>query len=86
MSVRTGIARIYNFTIEDAVRVYQVARDAVGAALMFGKWWKTADPFKKYRLVQIPIEIAPFVILFYINTIIVSLRPVLDISTGLTAI
>jgi hypothetical protein len=79
-SIKTGITRLYDFTARDAYDIYQAVRDTIKAILMFRNWWKTADPFKKYRLIQIPIELAPFGTLLYLNTIIVPLRPILDLT------
>jgi hypothetical protein len=62
MSVRVGITRLCNFTVEDAVRVYGIVRDAVKTIIWFKSYWKNADSFKKYRIVQAPIEIQVLVV------------------------
>jgi hypothetical protein len=60
MSVRVGIICPYNFTVEDALRFYGIIRDAVKTIIWFRSYWKSADPLKKYRIVQVPVEILAF--------------------------
>jgi hypothetical protein len=67
MSVRIRITHLYNFTVEDALRFYGIIRDAVKTITSFRNYWKSADPFKRYRIVQVPIEILAFVLPFVVG-------------------
>lgn len=62
MSVRIGIVRLYNITGEEAYRAYQIIRDVLKTIIWFKSYWRDADPFKKYRIVQAPIEIQVLVV------------------------
>src|SRR6184192_1454561 len=67
MSVRTGITRLYNFTVSDAV----IALTATVKAIMyFRNWWRSADPFKQYRVVQLPVEILGLAPIFSVATVV----------------
>ena len=62
MSVRIGIVRLYNVTGEEAYRAYEVIRDVLKTIIWFKSYWKSADSFKKYRVVQVPIEVQVLVV------------------------
>ena len=59
MSVRTGITYLCKFTVSDALIALQ---SAVKAIKYFRSYWKSADPFKRYRIFQVPIEAQAFVV------------------------
>jgi hypothetical protein len=54
VSVRTGITSLCNVTLGGALIALGYAAKAI---TYFRNWWKRADPFKRYRVVQVPIEI-----------------------------
>jgi hypothetical protein len=73
MSVRVGITRLYNFTVDDALHFYGIIRDAVKTIIWFRNYWKNADPFKRYRIVQTPIETLAFGLPFVVGNLAQSL-------------
>jgi hypothetical protein len=66
MSVRVGITRLCHVTLTDALIVLGFAAKVI---TYFKNWWKTADPFKQYRVVQIPIEVLSVALIFGVATI-----------------
>ncbi len=86
MSLRTGIARLHNITIDDALRMLSwLVPFAPRAISWLRSSWK--DPFKRYRVVQAPIEVAGWVPMFSLNIIMANLSPLVrlpGIAIGLS--
>ncbi len=53
MSFRTGITRFYYITVSDVLIALGAAAKTI---FCFRRWWKSADAFRRYRTVQIPVE------------------------------
>src|SRR5438874_4908852 len=64
MSLQAEMGRLHDITVDEALQVLRIIRDAVKASLWFRSWWKAANPFKRYRVVQIPVEILYVALVF----------------------
>jgi hypothetical protein len=92
MSVRVGLTRVFNITLTEALIALGYAAKGIS---YFKNWWKTADAFTQYRIIQIPIEILGLASIFGLATVEVTLystvnvtipSPVLALMIGIPAV